>query len=45
MPMSGYPDGEMPFLNRGWRFIEKPFLPAELVKRRDLHCEAALVNP
>jgi len=42
MPMSGYPDGEMPFLNEGWRFIEKP---SELVKRRDLHCEAALVNP
>ena len=33
MLMSGYPDGEMLFLNHGWHFIEKPFLPAQLVKR------------
>jgi len=33
MLMSGYPDGEMLFLNHGWHFIDKPFLPAALVKR------------
>ena len=33
MLMSGYPDGEMLFLNYGWHFIEKPFLAAELVAR------------
>jgi DNA-binding NtrC family response regulator len=33
MLMSGYPDGEMLFLNHGWHFIEKPFLPIELVAR------------
>ena len=31
MLMSGYPDGAMLFLNHGWHFIEKPFLPAQLV--------------
>ena len=31
--MSGYPDGDMLFLNYGWHFIEKPFLPARLVER------------
>ena len=31
--MSGYADGDMLFLNHGWHFIEKPFLPAELVAR------------
>jgi two-component system cell cycle sensor histidine kinase/response regulator CckA len=33
MLMSGYPDGDMLFLNYGWHFIEKPFLPAKLVER------------
>ena len=33
MLMSGYPDGDMLFLNHGWHFIDKPFLPAALVKR------------
>ena len=33
MLMSGYPDGEMLFLNYGWHFIEKPFLAAKLVER------------
>ena len=33
MLMSGYPDGEMLFLNYGWHFIEKPFLAVELVER------------
>ena len=33
MLMSGYPDGDMLFLNHGWHFIEKPFVPAELVER------------
>ena len=33
MLMSGYVDGEMLLLNHGWHFIEKPFLPAALVKR------------
>ena len=28
-----YPDGDMLFLNYGWQFIEKPFLPAFLVDR------------
>jgi two-component system cell cycle sensor histidine kinase/response regulator CckA len=31
--MSGYPDTDMLFLNHGWRFIEKPFLPRALVER------------
>jgi DNA-binding NtrC family response regulator len=30
--MSGYADGRMLLLNHGWHFIEKPFLPAALVK-------------
>jgi two-component system, cell cycle sensor histidine kinase and response regulator CckA len=33
MLMSGYPGGDMLFLNYGWHFIEKPFLPAQLVAR------------
>ena len=33
MLMSGYPDGDMLFLNYGWHFIEKPFLPAKLIER------------
>ena len=33
MLMSGYPGGDMLFLNYGWHFIEKPFLPAKLVER------------
>jgi DNA-binding NtrC family response regulator len=33
MLMSGYPDGDMLFLNHGWHFIEKPFLPSQLVAR------------
>ena len=33
MLMSGYPGGDMLFLNHGWHFIEKPFLPAQLVAR------------
>ena len=33
MLMSGYPGGDMLLLNHGWHFIEKPFLPAQLVAR------------
>ena len=33
MLMSGYPGGDMLFLNHGWHFIEKPFLAAKLVER------------
>jgi DNA-binding NtrC family response regulator len=33
MLMSGYADGDMLFLNYGWHFIEKPFLPDKLVER------------
>ena|SRR2546421_3215482 len=33
MLMSGYPDGGMLFLNYGWHFIEKPFLPIQLVAK------------
>jgi DNA-binding response OmpR family regulator len=33
MLMSGYPGGDMLFLNHGWHFIEKPFVPAQLVER------------
>ena len=33
MLMSGYADGDLLLLNHGWHFIEKPFLPAALVKR------------
>jgi CheY-like chemotaxis protein len=29
--MSGYPGGGMLFLNYGWYFIEKPFVPVQLV--------------
>ena len=31
--MSGYPDGNMLFLNYGWHFIQKPFLPVKLVEK------------
>jgi two-component system, cell cycle sensor histidine kinase and response regulator CckA len=31
--MSGYPGGDMLFLNHGWHFIEKPFLPDKLVEK------------
>ena len=33
MLMSGYPDGNMLLLNHGWHFIEKPYLPSDLVKK------------
>jgi DNA-binding NtrC family response regulator len=33
MLMSGYPDGNMLFLNYGWHFIQKPFLPVKLVEK------------
>jgi hypothetical protein len=33
MLMSGYVDGDMLVLNHGWHFIEKPFLPYELVAK------------
>jgi two-component system cell cycle sensor histidine kinase/response regulator CckA len=33
MLMSGYPDGAMLVLNYGWHFIEKPFVPAQLVAK------------
>jgi two-component system, cell cycle sensor histidine kinase and response regulator CckA len=33
MLMSGYSDGNMLFLKHGRHFIDKPFLPAELVER------------
>lgn len=33
MLMSGYPDGGMLVLNYGWYFIQKPFVPAQLVMR------------
>jgi len=33
MFMSGYPHGEMLFLNYGWHFIEKPFVPERLVAK------------
>ena len=37
--MSGYEGGDMLFLNYGWHFIEKPFLPAKLVERvKDVLC-------
>jgi DNA-binding NtrC family response regulator len=32
MLMSGYADGAMLVLNHGWHFIQKPFLPAALVR-------------
>ena len=31
--MSGYPDGDMLFLNHGWHFSEKTFVPAALIER------------
>jgi two-component system cell cycle sensor histidine kinase/response regulator CckA len=31
--MSGYPGGGMLFLNYGWHFIEKPFVPVQLVAK------------
>jgi len=33
MLMSGYPGGTLLVLNHGWHFIQKPFLPADLVNR------------
>jgi two-component system cell cycle sensor histidine kinase/response regulator CckA len=33
MMMSGYPGGDMLFLNHGWHFIEKPFVPYQLAAR------------
>ena len=33
MLMSGYVDGDLLVLNHGWHFIEKPFLPYELVAK------------
>jgi DNA-binding response OmpR family regulator len=33
MLMSGYEGGDMLFLNHGWHFIRKPFLPYQLVSR------------
>lgn len=33
MLMSCYPDGDVVLLNHGWRFIEKPLLPAKLVEK------------
>src|SRR5438105_1807877 len=33
MLMSGYRDDDMLLLNHGWHFIEKPFLPDQLVAR------------
>jgi two-component system, cell cycle sensor histidine kinase and response regulator CckA len=31
--MSGYPDGGMLVLNYGWYFIQKPFVPVQLVAK------------
>jgi two-component system, cell cycle sensor histidine kinase and response regulator CckA len=31
--MSGYASGDMLFLNYGWHFVEKPFLPVKLLER------------
>lgn len=31
--MSGYPGGEILILNHGWHFIQKPFVPVELVAK------------
>ena len=31
--MSGYAGGEMLVLNHGWHFIQKPFLPVQLVAK------------
>jgi DNA-binding response OmpR family regulator len=54
MLMSGYSERDRLFLNHGWHFIEKPFLPAQLVARvnevlhtlqcsqGDNHCYAGL---
>ena len=33
MLMSGYPQDNMLFLNNGWQFIQKPFVPAKLVDK------------
>ena len=33
MLMSGYPGGDLLVLNYGWHFIEKPFLPAQLIEK------------
>ncbi|MDQ6664288.1 MAG: response regulator [Acidobacteriota bacterium] len=29
--MSGYPDGALSLLNYGWHFLQKPFLPRNLI--------------
>ena len=41
MLMSGYPEGDMLFLNQGWHFIQKPFVPQALVAKVNevLHAE------
>jgi two-component system cell cycle sensor histidine kinase/response regulator CckA len=41
MLMSGYPEGNMLFLNDGWHFIQKPFVPQALVAKVNeiLHSE------
>jgi FixJ family two-component response regulator len=31
--MSGYLSGDVPVLNHGWQFIEKPFLPYQLLAK------------
>lgn len=43
MLMSGYPEGDMLFLNHGWHFIQKPFVPQALVAKVNevLHAENA----
>jgi DNA-binding response OmpR family regulator len=33
MFMSGYPQGDLLLLNYGWHFIEKPFVPEQLVAK------------
>jgi len=33
MLMSGYSGGDLLILNHGWHFIEKPFLPAQLIEK------------
>jgi len=33
MLMSGYPEGDMLFLNDGWNFIQKPFVPQALIAK------------
>ena len=33
MLMSGYPQDDIAFLNNGWQFIQKPFVPVTLVEK------------